>query len=132
MRRCHARASDGEAGFTLIEMLIAITILSAAMMGITACFSLSLRMADEAKLTMEARTLAQTLLAAADTGAASSYDGVTESGLTWHVRMRPYGTADARDRPYTVLVDAEIDWPPPRATKRYILTTLQLRPPARP
>jgi prepilin-type N-terminal cleavage/methylation domain-containing protein len=119
-----------EGGFTLLEMLVAMTILSGSLVTVYACFSWSFGLSQQTKLAMEARILAQTLLAEASApGEAfiAERQGETESGLSWRVEMHPYGKADGQDLRAAILA-AEVRSPRHGGSKTYLVSSLVLLP----
>ncbi len=97
MRRRPDIAPDD--GFTLIEVLVSLTILSVALTVLFAIFGQSLERNGEARRRQEAREVAQSLLAQAETSEAlapGETAGRTASGLAWRLVVRPYGNADER------------------------------------
>ncbi len=120
-----------ESGFTLLEMLVAITILSGAMVTVFASLSWSLVLSQQARLAMEARILVQNLLVQARTDSnvfTAEKHGETETGLSWSVRMRPYGGADTQDRVRAAMVTAEVRWAQRGSSKTYSVASLVLLP----
>jgi prepilin-type N-terminal cleavage/methylation domain-containing protein len=88
-----------EDGFTLIEVLVSLTILSIALSVLFAIFGQSLDRNREARLKGEARALAQSLLAQAETSDAlvpGETTGRTEQGLDWRLTVKPYGQDEDR------------------------------------
>jgi prepilin-type N-terminal cleavage/methylation domain-containing protein len=86
-------------GFTLIEVLVSLTILSIALTVLFAIFGQSLDRNGEARRRLEARALAQSLLAQAETSEAldtGDTAGRTASGLEWRLVVRPYGSPEER------------------------------------
>lgn len=84
-------------GFTLIEVLVALTILSLSLTVLLGTFSQSLSRTHESERAAAARVLAQSLLAKAETGVPpkqSHADGETDNGLAWSVDMAPYQQHD--------------------------------------
>jgi prepilin-type N-terminal cleavage/methylation domain-containing protein len=93
----HVDADAGEAGFTLIEMIVSLAILGIALGVLFAGFS---QVLDRQRLNdaqMRARLLATSLLdettAAGDLKPAVK-KGITADGLAWSVAITPYGDAD--------------------------------------
>ena len=84
-------------GFTLIEVLVALTILSLSLTVLLGTLSLSLSRTHESERAAAARVLAQSLLTKTETGAPpkqSHADGETDDGLSWSVDMTPYPQHD--------------------------------------
>lgn len=122
----------GEQGFTLIEVLIALTILSMSLAVLLGAFSQSLARAKEAERQMAARTLAQSLLAEVRPEAiarAADATGTTADGLSWRVHAVPVaGLGDPLDPLTPVAVTATVSWPQGDKTRTLSLKTLRLLP----
>lgn len=89
------RPDRGSEGFTLLEVLVALTILGMSFATLLAIFSQALASERNRDRAFAARTLAQSLMA--QTLAAQSVDegtlaGHTDDGLSWQVRIEPYGS----------------------------------------
>lgn len=83
-----------ERGFTLLEVLVALTILAVALTVLFAIFGQSLARSRETQSRMEARTFAAALLAQAENAATLSYgarSGRMASGMDWRLDVRRYG-----------------------------------------
>ena len=89
---------QGEGGFTLIEVLVALTILSVSLGVLLAVFTQGLDRARESANEAAARVLAQSLLAQAKTSANLSIGdtGGRINGVVWHLRVLPFGSAADR------------------------------------
>ena len=85
----------GERGFTLIEVLVALTILSISLATLLAVFTQGLDRARESRNEASARVLAQSLLAQAKTSTnlAVGDSGGRTNDFYWHLRVAPYGSA---------------------------------------
>lgn len=86
----------GERGFTLIEVLVALTILSISMVVLLAIFGRGLIVTRQNATQADARDLAQSLLAQALAVPHPAFGGTdgTSNGLHWHVEIAPYGSGD--------------------------------------
>lgn len=87
-----------ENGFTLVEMLVALTILSIGLAGLFSIFSTGLHRVDDTRAMRDATALAQSLIAQVGTEIPLTEDkkiGTTPDGLRWKVTMKPYGDAGA-------------------------------------
>jgi general secretion pathway protein I len=120
----------GERGFTLLEVLVALTILSLSLGVLLAIFSQSLSRAEENETEAQARTLAQSLLAqteAAPHPAFGETDGVS-TGLRWHVRVAPYGSEadEAAWQRIAEQIDATVSWQHQGRSRSLTLSTLRL------
>jgi type II secretion system protein I len=87
-------AASDERGFTLLEILVSLAILSVSLATLLGIFSMSLDRARQSEDEMAARTLAQSLVAQADAvgdpqmGARS---GTVGRDFAWQLDLRPYG-----------------------------------------
>lgn len=81
---------ETEEGFTLIEVLVALTILSIGLAALFGAFSQSMASAREAQLSMRARMLAQGALErsmVAGTLQPGVQQGTSSDGLSWRVEI---------------------------------------------
>jgi prepilin-type N-terminal cleavage/methylation domain-containing protein len=109
-----APAMGPQAGFTLIEMIVSLAILSIALGVLFAAFSQSLDRQQLNRRQGEALLLANTLLnesMIADMRPTAA-QGATEDGLSWRVAVAPYGGDDDRKawRFAPALVTATVQW----------------------
>jgi general secretion pathway protein I len=124
-------ASDG---FTLIEVLIALTILSVSLALLLAIFSQGLERAKESENEATARTLAQSLLTQAEnaTNPALGSTSGRNGELNWNLRIAPYGSGDDRaawqNDPAQIF--ATVSWRGYGRTRSISLTSLRLVPKA--
>jgi general secretion pathway protein I len=130
MSKCR-EASDS--GFTLIEVLVSLTILSISLVVLLHVFSDSLHRAHESKMEMTAGALAQSLLS--DAGASmplhdGDITGKTSDGFSWRLHAEPYGSEeDRRSWPMGALtITASVDWLDGSTQKSVTLTTLRAVP----
>jgi general secretion pathway protein I len=120
----------GEHGFTLLEVLVALTILSISLGVLLAIFSQGLNRAEENATEADARTLAQSLLAqseAAPHPAFGDTNGISNS-LRWRVRIAPYGS-DADQHAWqqsAQKIDATVSWRNEGHDRSLTLSTLRL------
>ncbi len=140
--RWRARARCGDArrrGFTLIEILVALAILTLALTGLFQAFSGGLRSARVTSDYTTATALAESKLA--DLGAEASLtpgrrEGRFEDGFRWTADVRPYGEEDRDSREGRIdLVDAyrvtvSVSWGKPDDERSVSLSTLRLAPAA--
>jgi general secretion pathway protein I len=84
-----ASANTPEQGFTLLETLVALTILSLSVSVLFATFSGGIGRAREDSAGMGARVLAQALLAAAQAQPPLSGSAGASSGYLWKVQLNP-------------------------------------------
>src|SRR5262249_19059237 len=127
------RRSSSEHGFTLLEVLIALTILSVALAVLFGIFGNSLSRSRETQSRLEARALATSLPAQADKATAITYGethGRTGSGLDWRLAVSRYG--DERDTQAwpaaAARVTATVSWGDHGTGQTFALTTLRTMP----
>lgn len=120
-------------GFTLLEVLVALTVLGVALTVLFGIFGHSLSRSRETLSRLEARTAAAALLAQAETAPALKYgetQGHLSSGLDWRLSVRPYG--DDKDRQAwpaaAAQVVATIRWGEHGDGQTFTLSTLRLMP----
>lgn len=122
--------SERERGFTLIEMLVALTILSVSLAVILEVISSTM---DRVRLQREdsaATLLAQSLLARVGSDIPlreGKRDGVYSNGYRWHLRIAPFGSADDR-KAWPVpayVVQASVVWHDGARSGSKMLTTLR-------
>jgi general secretion pathway protein I len=122
-----------ENGFTLLEVLVALTILAVALTVLFSIFGHSLSRSRETQSRLEARTLATGILAraqAAPTVAFGESTGHTASGLDWQFDVRPYGDdKDLQAWPSAAAqMTATVRWGDKGSGQTFSLTTLRLIP----
>jgi general secretion pathway protein I len=127
------RSASENAGFTLIEVLVAIAILSIGLSILLSTMSYSFHQAAQAEKMATAGSLAQSLLAQVGTELSireGESEGQFSGGYRWHVAMHQYGDAKEREAwpvgAYTI--SAEITWEDGQNLRSYSLTTLRLGP----
>jgi prepilin-type N-terminal cleavage/methylation domain-containing protein len=126
MRTRRSRTGDG---FTLIEILVSLAILSVSLAALLGVFSMSLDRAGQSQDEMTARTLARSLLeqAAADP---ASRGGVFDRRFSWRIDFAPYG--QRRDAPATGVplasVAARVVWQGSGGTRSLTLYSLRAMP----
>jgi general secretion pathway protein I len=128
-----AVSTHAQRGFTLIEMIVALAILSVALGVLLGAFSQDM---DHQRLTraqMHARMLAQSLLEQSnlrDQVQPGTRHGVTQDGAIWAVTVAPYGTDEDRKAwpGLPVQVTATVDWSLDGHAHRVSLTTLRMAP----
>jgi general secretion pathway protein I len=133
-QRPTARAKR-EAGFTLVEVIVALAILSVGLSTLLGVISNSLRQTANAERMAAAGSLAQSLLAEVGTERPvkpEERDGQFPNGFRWHLKMQPYGDVKEReDWPIGVYaVSAEVEWEDGAQRRSYALTTLRFGPKA--
>lgn len=112
---CRRLAARADEGFTLLEVLVALTILSISLGVLFAIFSRSLDRARTNRGEMQARVLAQSLLeqtAVADLVHVGVTQGHDSNGLSWTLRVEPFGSAEDRATWHLkpVAVAATVTW----------------------
>jgi general secretion pathway protein I len=124
-----------EAGFTLVEVIVALAILSVGLSILLGVISNSLRQTGSAERMAEAGSLAQSLMAEVGTDLPikpEQREGLFPNGYRWHLKMVPYGDAGEREEwpvgAYTI--STEVDWEEGTDRHSYALTTLRLGPKA--
>lgn len=121
-----------EDGFTLVELLVALAIMSLSLAVLFASISSGLAAAHNARQEQAAATLAQSLLAemgASRTLALGTTSGRSSEGLNWQIDVVPYG--DEADRKAwgvaAARVTVTVAWHADRE-KRLSLSTLRILP----
>jgi general secretion pathway protein I len=123
-------SQTGERGFTLIEVLVALTILSISLVVLLGIFSQGLALAEENAKEADARNLAQSLLAQTETAPHPAFgdtNGVS-NGLRWRVRITPYGSGADQQAWQGIAqqIDATVMWDGEGRPRSLTLTTLRL------
>jgi general secretion pathway protein I len=125
-------AYEPDSGFTILEVLIALTVLAMSMAVLLAVFSQGLDRAHVNGLRAQARDFAQALLARAETTPEKSLgDSNGQTGaLSWQLRFLPFGSNDDRDawQFAPVTVTATVRWRDHGRAQSLSLTTLRLLP----
>jgi general secretion pathway protein I len=128
------RSRSSESGFTLIEVLVALTILSISLAVLLSVFMQGLDRAHESRSEADARVLADSLLAQAKIEASPSIGDSTgkTNDLLWHLRIEPYGTADDRAAWHenAAQIRATVSWRGDGGIRSITLSTLRLLPTA--
>jgi general secretion pathway protein I len=128
-RRYAAPRNDRRAGFTLVEIIVALAILVLSLNVILPAISDALWRTGEAEAQAEAASLARSLLAQAgiavplNDGEAA---GRLANGYRWNLRALPYGAANQLSPVRAYLVTAEVSWDDARQERSLALTTLRL------
>jgi type II secretion system protein I len=101
-------------GFTLIEVLVALTIFSTSMVVLLGVLSQSLSRTRENEGAMAARVFAQSTLTRLETGPAPKFgktSGRSENGLSWAVDVTPYPQHDDSHAVlHAAIVSVTVSW----------------------
>jgi general secretion pathway protein I len=124
---------DGEAGFTVVEVVVALTILALALGVLLNVMSNSIRQTSRAETVAEAGSLAQSLLAKIGTELPlrdGQITGQSDRGFRWRVQIDAYGDGtDRREWPVAAhQILAEVLWSDGLQERSLVLTTLRLGP----
>lgn len=126
-------AAGSEEGFTLVEVILAIAILSVGLSTLLPMMSHSLRQVALAERMGEAGSLAQSLIAEVGPELPireGQNGGEFPGGYRWRLTIHQYGDATEREAwpvaAYTI--SAEIMWDDGTDPRSYSLTTLRLGP----
>ena len=95
IRRGRARLTQrrGEAGFTVVEIVVSLSILALSLSALLFVISNAVVQTGRAENAAQAASLAQSLIAevATDTPLRNGeWTGTSENGLRWRLRMEPY------------------------------------------
>ena len=124
---------DAEAGFTVVEVVAALTLLAAALGLLLNIMSASIRQTGRAETLAEAGSLARSLLAKVGREL-PLHDGETEGqpagGFRWRIFIEPYGDGgDRRQWPVAAhQIFAQVWWRDGLDERSLTLTTLRLGP----
>lgn len=127
--------ADGEAGFTLVEVIVALAILALGIGGLISMISRSLQQTAAAARATEASSLAQSVLARLGTELPIKMEeqtGEFPNGYRWTLRTSPYGDLKEREEwPIgAYMVSTEVGWIEGGQRRAYVLDTLRLGPKA--
>jgi general secretion pathway protein I len=133
--RENCRLRKGEAGFTLVEVIVALAILALGLSVLLGSISGSLRQTANATRMAEASALAQSLLAGVGPDLQikpEQRSGQFPNGYRWHLTMQPYGGVREREEwPVGAYqISTEVEWEEGVGSRSYALTTLRLGPKA--
>lgn len=124
------RVKDG--GYTLIEVLVALTILSLSTAVLFGIFSQGIARTEDTEKEIAARTLAQSLLAQANAMQPLPFrrqTGTAPGDLDWQVETKPFDQHDDKTAPvHAAVVTATVTWHRNDGDKFVRLSTLQVRP----
>jgi general secretion pathway protein I len=126
----HARH---DAGFTLVEVIVALAILSVGLSVLLSQISGGLQQTANAGRMAEAGSLVQSLMAEVGTDLPirlEERDGQFLNGYRWHLKMHPYGEAKEREEwPIGLyVISTEVEWEEGTQRRSYVLTTLRVGP----
>jgi general secretion pathway protein I len=127
--RRFAHPTSARAGFTLVEIIVALAILALSLNAILPAISDALWRTGEAEAQAEAASLARSLLAQAGSAVAlndGAAAGQFDSGFRWRLQVAPYGGADQTMPVRAYKVVAEVSWDDARGERSIALTTLRL------
>lgn len=128
-------SKGSEAGFTLVEVIVALAMLSIGLGLVLGLISDGLKRTGSAGRMAEAGSLAQSLMAQVGTDWSikpDERDGLFPNGFRWRLRMLPYGDVKEREEwPVGVYtISTEVEWEEGTGLRSYALTTLRLGPKA--
>lgn len=125
-------SGDPESGFTLIEVLVALTILSISLAALLAIFMQGLDRARESSNEAAARVLAQSILTQAKAAPTLAFGTSTGkiNGLQWRMQVEPYGSPTDRSAWQTIpaQIVASVSWRGDGGLRSVNLSTLKLYP----
>ena len=121
------------AGFTLVEVIVAIAILAVALTALSNAIGTGLRQTGQAEKMAEAGSLAQALLARLGPEipiGERQEAGQLPNGFRWRSSSREFGDADDRMQwPISAFtVSVEVLWDDGVRERSFVLTTLRLAP----
>src|SRR5579871_3391394 len=132
--RTSSSRGPGESGFTLIEVLVALTILSISLAVLLAIFLQGLDRARESSNEASARVLAQSLLTQANAAPNLSFGASAGkiNAFSWRTQVLPFGTAADRSAWQTnpAQIVATVSWRGDGGLRSVRLSTLKLLPKA--
>jgi general secretion pathway protein I len=133
LRRYRRRTNPtgSEAGFTLVEVIVALAMLSAGLSLVLGFISSGPQRAAAAERMAEAGSLAQSLMSEVGTELPirpEERDGQYPNGYRWHLRIRPFGESKEHEEGLIGLyaVSTELEWGEGAEKRSFVLTTLRL------
>jgi len=120
-----------EAGFTLVEVIVALAILSVGLSIVLSVISGGLQQTTNAERKAEAGSLAQSLMAEVGTPIKSEErNGQFPGGYRWHLKVGQYGNGKEREEwPIGLYaISTEVEWEEGAQRRSYELTTLRVGP----
>jgi general secretion pathway protein I len=132
-RRRPTKPASRDAGFTLVEVIVALAILSAGLSVLLGQISSGLLRTANAERMAEAGSLAQSLLAEVGTDLpikAEERYGQFPNGYRWRLKMQHYGGAKEREEwPVGLyVISTEVEWDEGTQQRSFGLTTLRVGP----
>ncbi|MGJ5180688.1 type II secretion system protein [Bradyrhizobium oligotrophicum] len=130
------RATDAdEAGFTLVEVIVALAMLSLGLTLVMSLLSTGLSRAGMAERLAGAVSLAQSVLAQVGTISplrTETREGTEPGGYRWQLAIQPYRATPAEDARMVELyqVSVQVGWMEGQEPRSYALSTLRLGPKA--
>ena len=121
-----------ERGFTLVEVIVALAMLSIGLSVLLGLISSGLRQAKTAERAAEASSLTQSLLAEVGTRRPvkqGAFEETMPSGFRGHLTIEPYGAPAVEGSPIGLyLVSADVEWEDVAERRSFALKTLRLGP----
>ncbi|MGJ5176505.1 type IV pilus modification PilV family protein [Bradyrhizobium oligotrophicum] len=126
-------AADDEAGFTLVEVIVALAMLSLGLTLVMGLLSTGLSRTGMAERLAGAVSLAQSVMAQVGSVIplrADIRDGTEANGYQWHLAIQPYRPAQSGDaRPVELYqVSVQVGWQQGQDPRSYALSTLRIGP----
>ena len=122
------RTSSNGAGFTLLETLVALAVLSLTLAVLLPIFSNAFKNEDRLIDERTAIALAETKIAGLGTDS-SLIDGITEgkfdNGFGWKLDIASYQASDAGTQRYIKRETLTVRWPKPDGTHSLVVSTLR-------
>jgi len=124
-------ATAHEAGFTLVEVIVALAILAAGLSVMLSMISGGVLRASTAERMVAAGSLTQSLVAEVGTMYPITADvraGELADGYRWHLRMQPYGNGGDGTTVQLYEISADVQWEEGDETRSFQLKTLRVGP----
>ncbi|MGJ4946769.1 type IV pilus modification PilV family protein [Bradyrhizobium sp. HKCCYLS20291] len=125
--------NDDEAGLTLVEIIVALAMLSIGLTLVMGLFSTGLSRTGIAERLAGAVSLAQSVMAEAGTVIplhTETREGTEANGYRWRLAMQPYRPGQGGDARQVELyqISVEVGWLEGQDPRSYALSTLRLGP----
>lgn len=123
------RRRSARAGFTLVEVLVALTILAVTLVPLFRVYSSGLRLSDAGERRAKALIVAEGILSEAAVAfpyTAIDRSGETEDGYAWQLKVEPYQPDEAL--PPLYMFQANVAWRAGPHDRSLRLETLRLEP----